>query len=521
MSSGNIEYLMYNSLFGAYIESLPYKGVTFGGGPVNTAGSFSGQLAIQDPGVAKKNWQNSTKPNWNTLIIDIDGEIVWGGVVSGRKPSYSEQGFTLEIDATEGWGWFNYWVQATDYSSPPYSGITGPNNPNGMPIWNKPWIHDHSVGSTYINAEYGYQPYVWDPMLMAAQMIADKYTAEPNNGIWGGSLDIYCNGVRVCDFTQDWSTHNFCPWDTGDHGLAYVESTAFPGATDSGWVVTNAEMEAGVKINPDNYISITFPYTSLQLMNNTLSQLTALGWGIGFDAAVDFSYTAGKYSPIQATVNLSYPRRGAPIVLGESGPINLVTNCSIPAGVASNLVLHTGNSHDWTFPEDGTAQGNTEYYTGGNQDIVVVENIYTGGTPAEIGTGDFLYGGYVNTDKVTNIANLNSPNPTPLLQAMANSGLRLYSWPPAAPIITVDAFNPTNGLGTFNVGDDCVTWVPKHDQDGHIFDPRFPNGLPPTPWRIISYQANIADEGDSHVSLTMDTPPQQGTTFSSPILGGE
>lgn len=523
-----IEYLLYNSLYGTYIESLPFRGVTFTGGPVNAAGSFSGTLDIQDQGVAKKNWQLSTKPNFNTLIIDIGGQIIWGGVISGRRPNFDEQGFKFEIDATEGWGWFNNWVQATDYSSPPYSGITGISNPNGMPIWNKPWIQDHSVGSTYINATYGYQPYVWDPMLMAAQIIADKYSAEMNNGIWGGNLQIALNGVNVCNFSQDWSTPPYFPVDGGDHGLAYVESPAFPGGADFRVTTPNYPGPGTdpyppgdwVKINPENYISITFPFTSLQLLNNILSQLTNLGWGIGFDAAVDFAYNPAapyygeKYSPIIATVNLSYPRRGS--IVGYASQF------SIPAGQANTLELTTGNCHSWTFPEDGTGQGNTEYFTGGNQDIVALENVYTGGTPADIaGGGNYKYGGYVNTDRVTNVANLNSPNPTVLLQAMANGALRTNSWPPVAPVIVTDAFNIYNGLGTFHVGDDCTTWVPSKDQDGNTFDPRFPAGLPPVEWRITQYTADIADEGDSHVQLTMDTPPQEGTNFTSPILSGQ
>jgi hypothetical protein len=517
---------MYNSLLGTYVESLPFRGVNFSGGPVNSAGTFTGSLDIQDPGVARKNWQLSTKPNFNTLIIDLDGQILWGGVVTGRKPNFDDQGFKFEIDAQEGWRWFNSWVQATDYSSPPYSGITGIAIANGMPIWNKPWIHDHSVGSTYIDSTYGYQPYVWDPMLMATQIIADKYGAEANNGIWGGGLQIALNGVNVCNFSQDWSTSPYKPVDGGDHGLSYVTSPQFPGGANfriNGADYGGYAAPFWTAVNPENYISITFPYTSLQLLNNLLAQLTNLGWGIGFDAAVDFAYTDGeKYAPIIATINLSYPRRGAVV---QSATQEYSTTFSIPANNLSTLVLTTGNCHSWTFPEDGTTQGNTQYYTGGNQDIFVEENIYTGGTPTEFEGGDshFKFGGYVNTDKVTNIANLNSPNPTVLLQAMANSGLRLYSWPPVAPVIVTDAFNPVNGLGTFVVGDDCTTWVPSLDQDGQTFDPRFPQGLPPVEWRITQYSAEIKDEGDSHLTLTMDSPPQDGTappTGTWPPLGG-
>jgi hypothetical protein len=499
-----IEYLLYNSLTGEYVESLPFTKVSFSGGPVNSAGSFSGNLNIQDVGVARKNWGQSTKPNYNTLIIDLGGQIIWGGVISGRKPLFNEQGFDLEIDASEGLAWLQYWVQATDYSSPPYSGITGISG-SGMPIWNKSYLYwlAHSgtpqqMGATYINETYGYQPYVWDPMLMGAQIIADKYAAEPANGIWGGTLKINLNGVTVCNFSQ--ASYLTPPVDGGDHGLAYIESPVM--TFDTNGNITSGI--SGIRTPPFNYVEINFPYTSLQTLQALVSQLTNLGYQIGFDAAVDFSYTDGKYSPIQATVNFSYPRRGA--VVYDATP------CSIPAGNAATLLLNPGNCHSWTFPEDGTTQGNTEYFTGGNQDIVVLENIYT-----EAGE---KYGGYPNTDRVTNVANLNSPNPTQLLQAMADSALRTNSWPPVAPVIVTDAFDPNNGLGTFVVGDDCTAWMPSKDQDGNVFDPRFPQGLPPNEWRITQYQADIADEGESHCTFTMDTPPAQGYNFNNPILQG-
>jgi hypothetical protein len=472
-----LEYLFYNTATGEYIESLPITGVTFSGGPVNQAGSWSGNFDLSDVGLQSKNWGQSTKPNWATLVVDLNGQIVFAGPVTGRKPAFNEQGFTFALDAMEGYSWLSHWVQATDYSSPPYSGITGIAG-SGMPIWNKPFLQ-LGAGATNMGPPYGSQPYIWDPMLMAAQIVADKYSSSSNYGIWGGDMAICCNGIEV------WNGS-----DGGDSGYEYLlqDEMAFN---------LTGEPTTGLRTPLNSYVSINFPYTSLQILSNILSQYTALGFGVGFDAAVDFAYSAGKYSKINATLNFSYPRRGG------------VLNYNQAYGPASTLYIDCGKAHDWTFPEDGTAQANVDFETGGNQDIVALENIYTEhGEP---------YGGYINTEKVTNVANMNSPNPTLLLQRMASSDLNLYSWPPVAPVITVDMFDPECGLGQFIVGQDALVILPSRDQDGNVFDPRFPGGLW-NEWRIVSYSATVADAGDCLISFTLDTPPQQGENRQSPTL---
>jgi hypothetical protein len=464
-----LEYLIYDTLTGTYIESLPFRGVSFGGGPVNQAGSFQGNFDLQDPGLNNKNWQRSTAPNKNTIIIDYAGEIVWGGPISGRKETFSDQGFQLEIDGQEGWSWWSHDVQATDYSSPPYSGITGISNPNGMPYWNRPFLATGGAsgatgayGSSYVPG-YGVQPYIWDPMLIGAQVIMDCLNV-PNQDIWGG-MEICLNGIPVRE----------------DYGANYMSQADF-----------NFDTWAGVKTphllsdGSTCYVSLTFPFTSLLTLSSILSQLTALGYGVGFDAAIDFAYSNGKYSPLEATCNFSYPRRGGTV------------KNSFSFGEATEININLGNCHAWSFPEDGTGQANINYETGGNQDIVVVENIYTQpGNP---------YGGYPNTSKVTNIANLNSPNPTRLLQAMGMSDMTLYSWPPVAPTITIDMFNQECGLGAFKVGDNVMVVMPKNGSNGKTFDPRFPGGFT-SEWRIVSYQGTVGDAGESLIVFTLDTPP--------------
>jgi hypothetical protein len=459
-----VTYLLYDTLTGLFIETLPFRGVTFGGGPVNSAGSFTGNLDLQDPGIQNTDWVRATAPNKTTLIIDYNGEIVWGGPISGRKETFNAQGFQLEIDAQEGNSWWSHVVQATDYSSPPYSGITGPYSAPGMPVWNRSFL-TLGIGYTDCGPPWGNQPFIWDPMLIGAQVMLDALSV-PNGGLWG--IDVHGNPTNGLAIALNGVVVN------GDNGIEYIGKPEW----------TSSDLDpTGTRTPFLSYIQITFPYTSLMTLSSILQQLTSLGYGIGFDMAIDWAYTTSRYSPIQATMNLSYPRRGR--ILSPTG---------------SNLTINLGSAHDWTFPEDGTAQGSINFETGGNQDIAVIENIYPGGT----GT----YGGYPNTALVHNIANLNSPNPTVLLQHMGLSDSVLYSWPPVAPQVTVDMFSDECGLGTFIVGDDVNVVVPSLDQDGNVFDPRFPTGMiEGMKWRIASYQATVADEGDCLITYTLDTPP--------------
>jgi hypothetical protein len=470
-----LHYLLYDTVTGNFIEELPFRGVSFSGGPVNQAGSWQGNFDLQDPGLWNTDWKQSTAPNKSTLIVDYGEQIVWGGVISGRKETFDESGFQLEIDAQEGIGWWSKVVQATDYSSPPYSGITGIIG-TGMPTWNASFLWSKSIygssgayGATNVPG-FGAQPYIWDPMLIGAQIIVDAL-AVPGGQLWGG-LQVNLNGVRI---------------NGASGATAYMESgeLILPGASGVTW--------SGTRTPKTNYISINFPYTSLQYISSLLQQLTSLGWGVGFDAAVDYAYTGGnRYGKLIATLNFSYPQRG-----GGSSRV------AHEYGEASDLYINVGNAHSWSFPEDGTGQGSINIETGGNQDIVAIENIYP--TIGATGASGPYYGGYPNTTLVHNIANLNSPTPTNLLQAMGLSDSVLFSWPPVAPKIKVDMFNKEVGLGRFIVGDNVYVSLPKLDQDGKLFDPRFPAGLAQE-WRIVSYNATVPDEGDCLIEFGLDSP---------------
>ncbi len=453
-----VTYHFYNTMTGEWAGTLPLRGVTYGDS-LNQVGSFSGNVDLTDPSIERINWRDFTLPNYNSLIVDIGGKTHWGGIVCGRTWSFGPDGYQCNISGQTFWGWLSQVVQATDYGVPPYSGITGTQGA-GMPLWNA------------ANASIDSQPYLWDPMLIAAQILADSLTAGLFQNIFGSSFAIVLNG----------------------NGTTLAEAGA-------GYL---AGAQGGPPTPSTNYISINFPYPSLQTVQAMLLQLTQLGYQTGFDASVDCAYQSigNPYSGAQAFFNLDYPFRGKPS--GSRGD-----NSS-----AITTTLDFTKALSYTFPEDGTSQAITVYETGGNQDIYVEQNALA--LPGGGGTDT----GYPNTSRVFNVANMNSPLVTKLLQENANSDLVLFTYPPVAPTVTYDLFDPEAGFGgsnfqgnIVNKGDCVYVFMPENFATAggtRQNDPRFPQGLGTdgiSTWRAVTYAVTVADEGQSTIEWTLSTPP--------------
>lgn len=423
LSQQPFTYYLYNFLTGAFLGTLPFRGVSFGSN-LNTPGQFQGTVDLTDPRVAKANPINLTIPNRTFLVIDYDGSPVWSGILQTRRWQVSSSGQStqrmFQVQGSEGWAYFQQRVQATDYSAPPYSGIYP--SPTTMPIWDA-----SSSGST------------WDPMLIAGQIISDALSyaqsvSIPNGNPLGGMSVLY----------------NFLS------AAAYKASAS---ATP-----------------PADYINITYPYSTMQSIDTIITQLSELGYGIGFDFGVDVAYSSGPGSPPVATINLSYPRRGRAVA-------------------QSNLWVDLSRARAYEFPEDGTATANQVYETGGSGAIDVTENIYP------------LEGGYPLLERVISRSQLTSSNIMELLAQTAYTDLYQYSYAPVAPSVTVDLFNGNPRFGSFIDGDDIEVFLPAEDQsDLGYFDPRFPAGLQQE-WRIAAWQATVGDEGDSTLELTLNQPP--------------
>lgn len=240
-------YCFYDLSTGSYLGRLPLSQVTFGSQLLNP-GTFSGVIDIASQAVQNYGPLDLTQPARTALMVDYDGAFVWGGIVWGRTYKFDGTNRQLQINATELWSYFTSRVQATDYSAPPNSGITGPSV--AMPIWDA-----NSNNST------------WDPVLIAWQILSDAMFLVPSGNILGG-MGIAANGYT----------------DVADY------------------------LASGTGASLTDYLSENYPYSSLQQVATVDKQLAVNGLTVGFDYAVDVAGSAGSLPT--ATVNLSYPRRG-------------------------------------------------------------------------------------------------------------------------------------------------------------------------------------------------------------------
>lgn len=244
-----ITYVAYDLLTGSYLGTLPLTQVTFGY-QLMQQGTLQGTLDIASPAVQALNPLALTAPARTFIGVDYLGSLIWGGVLWTRSYQYSGTTRRLQIGATDITSYFNQREQATDYSSPPYSGITGTGSP--MPIWDAATSADSAT---------------WDPVLIAWQVINDALSVPSGNPL---GMGIAANG--------------------------YTSASAY--------------LASGTATPVGDYISQNYPYSSLQQLATMIGQLAANGLGVGFDYAVDVAYSAGPGSPPVATCNFSYPRRG-------------------------------------------------------------------------------------------------------------------------------------------------------------------------------------------------------------------
>lgn len=421
-------YCAYDLVTGAYLGRLPLAGVSFGSQLLNP-GTLTGTIDIGDPAIQNLSPIDITAPGRTLLCVDYQGALVWSGIVWSRDYKFAGDATRkLTVTATEVWSFFNSRVQATDYSAPPFSGITGPSTE--MPIWD--------ASSAFSDANN-----VWDPVLIAWQILSDALTQVPFGNIIGGM------GIAANSFTTP---------------AAYLAS--------------------GTQTPTGDYLSINYPYASLQQVSTMISQLAGNGLGVGFDYGVDVAYSGGTGSPPVATVNLSYPRRGR--TYAQNG-----------------LVLNCGQAISYDIPEDGTQAGNTIYEQGSSGSLNVSQNIQP------------LNGGYPILEQIKSRANITSANMLNILAVQGIADLAILSYPVATPVVTTDLFSGPIPLGQFVVGDDCRWVIPQATGTGGVFDPRFPNGVD-TEFRIIGWQATVNDAGQSTLAFTLSLPPS--LTINGPAV---
>jgi hypothetical protein len=509
MAKQQATFLFFDFLAGTFIGEIPLSNPTWGS-VLNGVGSLRGTIDMTDPRVRALDVRSVIQSGKRAVFVDWGGHLVWGGLTLGPS-SFTRTARTISFSAMELWGYWARRVQATDYSAPPFSGITGVSSP--MPIWSY-----NGVGSPQ---------YLWDPLLMAAQVIYDSLGVPNGNPVGGMAMKL--NGWPISTSTATnagvlggyggtltpgsyGGITQTCTLSSSTFVLTSVSSTvgiigAVGGAV--GMAVTGAHIPSGTTVvsvtgstvtisnkplssltesvlfgsgstPTTDYVSMTFPYRSLQPVSTIVQQLTGLGYGVGCDIGVDVSWPGGFGVP-QATINLNYPQRGRQ----SAGP----------------LVVNATNCFDYTVTVDASTMANTVYLTGGGNDIVVSQNTY----PLAVGAG----GGYALFESVNNHSQILSPNISAILTQLGIGDLILGSYPPASFSVVTDLWGSDPAYGSFEVGDDCRLMI---DQDEY-----FTNVLDET-WRITGYQVNLPDKGAATLTTTVTPPPPSGTYYEGPFI---
>jgi hypothetical protein len=402
----------FDFLTGAFQGQVPLRDVTFGK-QLNSPGTLKGTLDLSDPRVQETYPLQNTIPNRSFIVADYNGAPAFGGIVLPREPKTEGSGTsttgTLDITCSETWAYFQHRVQATDYSSPPFSGISAE---SPMGLWTA-------------------TPF--DASLVACQVIEDAL----------GSAD----GVTI-------------PHGNPLGGMVVMLN----GATPSLPVASSTD-----------WVAVSYPYPSMQMVDTIVNQLSQLGLGVGFDYAVDIAYSAGSPSPPVGTINLSYPRRGRTVA-------------------QNNLLIDITTARSYAFPEQGSETANRVYELGGTGAISVSENTFA------------QEQGYAIWERIMSRANIQSQNIMQILAQTGLSDLALYSYAPVTPTITLGVNDANLPLGSFVEGEDVQVLIPALNAGGGVFDPRFPGGLDQE-WRVVGYNITVADDGDALMQLSLAAPP--------------
>lgn len=114
--AGRITYYTYDLMTSALLAELPFTGVNWSQ-QLNDAGSWSGSLDLADPKIQNLNPLTGTNPARTLMIVDIDGVIVWGGILWTRR--FDSASRILSLSASEAWSYFSKRLQSIDYTAPP------------------------------------------------------------------------------------------------------------------------------------------------------------------------------------------------------------------------------------------------------------------------------------------------------------------------------------------------------------------------------------------------------------------
>jgi hypothetical protein len=387
------------------LAELPLTGVSFSS-RLNSPGSFNGSLNLNDPKVLGAVSSGATTPGRTLLFVDMDGTIVWGGILWTR--TYDNQDNVLQVGGSEAWSYFQQRVQAADYSLPPTSDKHG-----GGPTF---WVGSPDAASYAISA----------------QIVSD-------------SCAQLIGGVNYCMFSG---------WYANNGGA----SSLYNGAINL-WVTGSP-----VLIYP------SFPIQQYQVVDDIVTELAQTGYTVGFDWAVDWTWSAGTGSEPIATLNFHFPYRGRAVS-------------------ATGFGIDTALSVPYTWPEDATQMADQVYgLATGAGGYVEIQN-----QPSSMTSGWPLL------EKVNTYSQTNDQQS---LSGSVTDDLDIAQLPVITPTFVCPLYGEGAQIDLREVlmGDEVQIFIDP--------DPRFPAGYSGTnPLRITGTDITIADEGLSTVQFTCTIPP--------------
>lgn len=520
-----VTYLFADLLTGTFLAELPLTQVTFSS-VISAAGQFQGTLNIEDPRVAAIDWITATEPARTLIWVDVDGALVWGGILWNRR--YDDVQHTVTLTGNDLWSYFNQRVQAADYS---YTWMA-PEDP--MIIAQK--VITDAIAVSGSGFSTGAVPFSVNTSAQALSVSAVSTTStsftatvgtiatvqpgetirlevtgctNPTDGAYFitvstsrdgtiGTSITYGIGTGVGSYSQNpgafinleneniYTTTS--AYAAGASSIVYVVGFQAPSGLQSGDTITVTVNAAGTTFPTSasayalqaggttltSWVVMSYPSIQRQTVEMIVSQLQQMGYGVGFDFGVDVSYNSQGVPT--AALNLSFPRRGR--IAGTTG-----------------LVIDVHDATEFVYTEDGTQMGNQIYETSTSTGSITVINSWA---PS-------LQGGYPLLERLISHPDINStPNVQIVLEACAQSDLALFAYPVTIPEVTLPAFgDPT--LGAYITGDDVRLIIPK-EANGVSPNPRFPQGLDYY-FRITEFDVTIADQGLSTVKLTLQVPP--------------
>ena len=110
-------YHAYDVSSRTYLGRLPYQGVTFGVPQKNTPGPFTGSIPLADPRVQRLNWPAQVGTGKTALIVEMGGQILWGGMLWTSNYNDSDPTKSLQVGGSTFGSYAQQRVQAEDYST--------------------------------------------------------------------------------------------------------------------------------------------------------------------------------------------------------------------------------------------------------------------------------------------------------------------------------------------------------------------------------------------------------------------